>query len=64
MSDLKNRKRVNVILGRDFHDWLLYRCQKTGTPVSRILEIATMEKYEKEYEAFLKAREGADNEKN
>ena len=56
MSDLKNRKRVNVTLANDFYEWLLEKTEKTGTPFSRIIEMATIEKYRDEYEEFLKNR--------
>ena len=56
MGEPKNRKRVNVVLNNDFHEWLLLKTEQTGTPFSRIIELATIEKYKDEYTEFLKQK--------
>ena len=55
---LANRQRTNLTFDKVFWEWLNQQSKRTGTPVSRILEVAAMEKYDKEFTVFLKAKEG------
>ena len=56
------RIRTNLILDSEFKSFLDHLKDKTGTPISRIVEIATLEKYKDEYQQFRKDKERfADN---
>ena len=57
MGEPKDRKRVNVTIAKEFHEWLLDKTAKTGTPFSRIIEMATIAQHKDEYEEFLKNRQ-------
>jgi len=48
------RIRTNLILDSEFKDFLEYLKDKTGTPISRIVEIAALEKYKDEFQQFKK----------
>ena len=51
------REKTNIVLDTEFKVFLEHLRETTGTPISRIVEIATKEKYKAEYEQFLKFRE-------
>ena len=51
------RIRTNLILDAGFKEFLDHLKDKTGTPISRIVEIATIEKYKDEYQQFKKDKE-------
>lgn len=58
---LKNRKRVNLTLDNKFVAWLHSKNQETAIPISRIVEMATIEKYKEEYDNFY-YKDGEENE--
>ena len=56
----RGRLRTNITLDSDFKAFLLHVEETTGTPISRIVEMATKEKYKTEYEQFLNNRKGSE----
>lgn len=47
------RVKVNMLIDPEFKAFLEHMKETTGTPISRIMEIATIEKYKAEYEKYL-----------
>jgi len=60
-GDFVARTRTNMFLDNEFKEFLEHLKEKTGTPISRILELATMEKYKDEYQKFIESKERASN---
>ena len=58
------RIRTNLILDSEFKSFLEHLKDKTGTPISRIVEIATLEKYKSEYQQFKKDKERLSEDKD
>jgi len=48
------RVKTNLLLDPEFKDFLEHLKNTTGAPISRIVEIATLEKYKSEYQQFRK----------
>ena len=48
------RIKKNLTLDQTFAEWLEYWQEKTGAPPSRVMEIATIEKYQAEFDEFKK----------
>jgi len=56
------RVKTNLLLDPEFREFLDELKNKTGTPISRIVEKATLEKYQKEYRLFKKEKGEAPKE--
>jgi len=48
------RVKTTLLLDPEFKEFLEHLKNETGAPISRIVEIATLEKYQKEYRQFKK----------
>ncbi len=57
------RVKTNLLLDPEFKAFLEHLKNTTGAPISRIVEIATLEKYEKEYQQFREQQKKASEEK-
>ncbi len=51
------RVKANLFFEPEFKQFLEHLKQKSGIPISQIVERATLEKYEKEYAQFLQENE-------
>ena len=61
-DDNMPRIRTNLILDSEFKKFLDYLKDKTGTPISRIVEIAALEKYKDEYQQFMECQKASQKE--
>jgi len=50
------RVKTNLLLDPEFKEFLEYLKDTTGTAISRIVEIATQEKYKNEFQQFKKEK--------
>ena len=62
MGEIKNRTRKTLYLDNNFHEFLSEKSENTGTPISRIVEIATIKQYQDEYDKFLEKRKGGEEQ--
>ena len=51
------RQKITLYLDADVKDFLEHLKETTGAPISRILEMAAMEKYQSEYQRFMESKE-------
>ena len=56
------RIKKTLSLDKDFCEWLDEWQKKTGAPPSRIIEIATISKFKKQYDEFLKNKKDREKE--
>ena len=56
MGELKNRKRVNLILSQETVEWLTYENSQTDVPMSRIVERAIHKEYKEKIDEYFKSK--------